>query len=284
MGTTARAGSGALLTIWGFFGAWSRSSCHGNVYISYGGTNPRETDKTKGAELDLATWFSCCLENGVLPSFWSLVVGIDIGLVFLFMNEASNVSVLSRKRLWRLRVRRKNQWRVDRQKSHSSAMTADQVIVAFPEPQHMPLLPVKEEEWGLPEALLRCTWRSLGSALPNCRAGPYSRGWSADRSFEYFHNATTFGLITLCVLENRLVKKYWSILSSLPVFKDKPVESVILSGKIKSRLSPLLFKNLVFLLFLKYSFSHMVSTLWRALQNQALLCPLWTRETNYKNY
>ena len=29
---------------------------------------------------------------------------------------------------------------------------------------------------------------------------------------------TKFGLITLCVLENRLVKKYWSILSSLPVF------------------------------------------------------------------
>ena len=55
--------------------------------------------------------------------------------------------------------------------------------------------------------------------------------------------------------DDRISEKLLSnFVVSAGVFSD--LESVILSGKIKSRLSPLLFKNLVFLLFLKYSFSH----------------------------
>ena len=86
--------------------------------------------------------------------------------------------------------------------------------------------------------------------------------------FEYFHNATS--------QKDKIWTNYsdvcWRTGSSKNIeafcrlcrcfCQDKPVESVILSGRIKSLLSPLLFKNLVFQLFLKYSFSHMVSTFW----------------------
>ena len=132
----------------------------------------------------------------------------------------------------------------------------------------------------------------LGSALPNCRAGPNSRGWSAERSFRFFSQRN--------VVEGQNLELSLSVCwrtgssKNIETFcrlcrcfcKDKPVESVILTGRIKSPdlRDPLLFKNLVFPLFLKYSFSHMVSTLWWTLQNQALLCPLGTRKTNYKKY
>ena len=106
-----------------------------------------------------------------------------------------------------------------------------------------------------------------------CRAGPNSRGWSAQRSFRIFSQPN--------VVEGQNLDKSLSVCwrtglsKNIETFcrlcrcfcKDKPVESVILSGRIKSRLSSLLFKNLVLLLFLKYSFSHMVSTLWWTLQN-----------------
>ena len=79
--------------------------------------------------------------------FW-LIVEMDIGLMSVFVNEASNVSALSGKWLWRCRTQCKNQStsRVDRRKSHSSALIEDQVYINFLESQHMSFLPAAEEE------------------------------------------------------------------------------------------------------------------------------------------
>ena len=102
--------------------------------------------------------------------FW-LYVEMEIGLMSVFVNEASNVSALSGKWLWQWQTQCKNQstLRVDRRKSHSSALIEDQIFVNFLESQHVSLLPATEEEWGTPapEALLWWTWRTTSSpSLP----------------------------------------------------------------------------------------------------------------------
>ena len=88
--------------------------------------------------------------------------------------------------------------------------------------------------------------------------------------------------LTLCVLENKLVKKILKyFLSSLPVFLQGQARGISDSLR-QNQKSSLLY--LVFLLFLKYFLSHMGSgEHLNPLLNQALLCPLGTRKTNFKN-